>query len=49
LIEERLKNKANKDHFIFHEEMMKILNEKRAKTHDKHVKKEPNSRRSSIL
>ena len=30
LIEERMKNNANKDDFISHEEMMKIIEEKRA-------------------
>lgn len=39
LIEERVKNNPNKDNFISHEEMMKILDEKRA---SKHTKEEPN-------
>lgn len=30
LLEERIKNNANREHFISHEEMMKILDEKRA-------------------
>ena len=33
LIEERMKNNANKDDFISHEEMMKIIDEKRACKH----------------
>lgn len=35
LIEERVKNNANKDNFISHEEMMKILDAKRASKHPK--------------
>lgn len=30
LMEERIKNNANRDHFISHEEMMKIIDKKRA-------------------
>jgi hypothetical protein len=38
LIEERMKNNANKDNFISHEEMMKIIDEKRARKHTEEKK-----------
>ena len=38
LIEERMKNNANKDNFISHEEMMKIIDEKRARKHTEEEK-----------
>jgi len=38
LIEERMKNNANKDNFISHEEMMKIIDEKRARKHTQEEK-----------
>lgn len=34
LMEERIKNNANRDHFISHEEMMKIIDKKRASPTD---------------
>lgn len=38
LIEERMKNNANKDNFMSHEEMMKIIDEKRARKHTEEEK-----------